>query len=770
MAQGSADKAEHHAGLVLYRLSPTTGAAEVLLFNDAHDPLPADSLTLNPRIAHAATLDTGEGKSRSGLWRHGGIYLPVRRPPDSCARRQVGELTGLAPKDYMVEDDFRVEIKYLADTRPKRVVYLLAHVSDQARIVPAGEGISFAWLPVQSALDKSMFRSMHDVLRKAFEYIEKVRAARVPPPGAILGTGGSHHFRTPHELDQRFLRSMNLGSLEGQFSRHPSPTHSPGQQQWGERPGDEERYSPGPRVGGSEPPSGTAESTLYKTRLCERFENEGHCSFSSKCSFAHGLYELRERPLHHSRNGGPSQAGPASENRLFKTKLCDRFAREGTCGYGSACNFAHGEAELRERPSPPFGRTHSRDGEDGDSATWASSLPRPGGERKSRPPSEECQLRPESPGLLVMKHHPGTYAFKMRLNSEKDQTVAATTSAAGPVESGSGVRRSPARPTEADSQLANHADGSYRQATPGSTRGDVDAGSGTKGLTSAAASNMRSSGRGDARKNVSLKELLSQEKTEQDRAWVQVVEYFGDEQEKVSRPPPKVQQRKPPSKEEQLAAELKEFMTGSLATLQSAGPGPEQQKLFAAEIKARETADSDGMCLCSTEVTRIEFRNDLSKPQLFNVLVPSLCDAPESFAKNLKLRMQLMKTVSVFQAICEQLSALLSLALHGEGVSTYSLYFIASSPCTSLPRRYQFVRSTADQTAWINAWERWLAKNPVFLPRSAAVFKFFYDVELVEEDAFLMWHAGPVAAGGSAEVREKVRPFIEWLQSAEEED
>jgi butyrate response factor 1 len=37
-------------------------------------------------------------------------------------------------------------------------------------------------------------------------------------------------------------------------------------------------------------------------------------------------------------------------NPLRKTSLCDNFEKSGVCPYGDACDFAHGEAELRDKP------------------------------------------------------------------------------------------------------------------------------------------------------------------------------------------------------------------------------------------------------------------------------------------------------------------------------------------------------------------------------------------------------------------------------------
>ncbi|KAJ2452413.1 hypothetical protein EV183_002928 [Coemansia sp. RSA 2336] len=77
----------------------------------------------------------------------------------------------------------------------------------------------------------------------------------------------------------------------------------------------------------------------YKTKLCEKFSQEGSCPYGHKCVFAHGQDELRVR----------EQAPRVKQNAnpLYKTRLCQRFTEQGACPYGERCQFAHGDEELR---------------------------------------------------------------------------------------------------------------------------------------------------------------------------------------------------------------------------------------------------------------------------------------------------------------------------------------------------------------------------------------------------------------------------------------
>ncbi|ORX72279.1 hypothetical protein DL89DRAFT_216496, partial [Linderina pennispora] len=65
---------------------------------------------------------------------------------------------------------------------------------------------------------------------------------------------------------------------------------------------------------------------LYKTKMCDKYQRDGECPYGIKCVFAHGEHELRSRE-------------PA--NPLYKTQMCQRFTELGECPYGEKCQFAH---------------------------------------------------------------------------------------------------------------------------------------------------------------------------------------------------------------------------------------------------------------------------------------------------------------------------------------------------------------------------------------------------------------------------------------------
>lgn len=75
---------------------------------------------------------------------------------------------------------------------------------------------------------------------------------------------------------------------------------------------------------------------LYKTEVCRSWQDYQMCPYGAKCQFAHGDAELRQVERH----------------RKYKTKKCKKFHSEGVCPFGSRCIFIHEEDE-RELPNSP---------------------------------------------------------------------------------------------------------------------------------------------------------------------------------------------------------------------------------------------------------------------------------------------------------------------------------------------------------------------------------------------------------------------------------
>lgn len=94
-----------------------------------------------------------------------------------------------------------------------------------------------------------------------------------------------------------------------------------------------------------------------KTRLCDFYARDGSCRNGSECRFAHGEHELAPVTF---RGLAPSPVDVTGGLSNFKTQLCTHYQKDGCCKFGERCMFAHGEGELRPRgmaPSPTAPRT-----------------------------------------------------------------------------------------------------------------------------------------------------------------------------------------------------------------------------------------------------------------------------------------------------------------------------------------------------------------------------------------------------------------------------
>jgi len=88
----------------------------------------------------------------------------------------------------------------------------------------------------------------------------------------------------------------------------------------------------------------------YKSTLCRNWAT-GQCTYGAACQFAHGEGELRRDSIANGNGGGPPvigpQGAPGRQGPSYKTTICKSWAESGSCPYGGACLFAHGEGEKR---------------------------------------------------------------------------------------------------------------------------------------------------------------------------------------------------------------------------------------------------------------------------------------------------------------------------------------------------------------------------------------------------------------------------------------
>ncbi|RIB28018.1 hypothetical protein C2G38_2060507 [Gigaspora rosea] len=612
-----------------------------------------------------------------------------------CALRNTIEITGLSVKDLRIEEGFRAEITYLSGTRPKRVVYYLAQVSDHARVYTSGEGLHFAWLPLNQAAEKVLYKSMQEVIKQASAFVENNKPPKNSEPqrsrveknqinsDRLESKMKNLNFAIPLD-SQRQAMSRQLGREQRQQHNRPekngngfsSPLHSP--------------VMP-------------FENPLYKTRLCERFETERFCPYGSKCTFAHGTAELRERPPGEEKVDVPPTAKDGPDNPLYKTRLCERFMKENFCQYGPKCNFAHGENELRERPNT------------------GQNSPEPHPPYSPHPPHP-----PHPPHSHGKYQHPHYRQNNLNENNESEKRIFPSNpsiggvfrseiqngifsrisilSASDSIHSAATSPRTEGTQSEKVDQLHNEArkfeDETEEVSKVSEQKAEID----SKPLDEEVNDQKNSSVHTNSfNKNVTVtKRRTGKDILDDEKPWMQVVELSNIEREQLGKikktdNTATVDKR---SNEEVLITDLKRFFIQS----------SEQNKPISEEIK---------------EITLIETRKDLSKSQLFNVLLPSMYDDAtwETVNKDLTRKEKLFKT---------------------------------------------FVRSSQDQVIFLRSWDKFITqRNTSLLPKAPLLFKAFYDNDYVEEDSVLEWYD---QAKDSSDVKKKCEVFVNWLKNAEEEE
>ncbi|KAJ3054445.1 hypothetical protein HK097_001786 [Rhizophlyctis rosea] len=498
---------------------------------------------------------------------------------------------------------------------------------------------------LELACEKVVYKGMQDVLKQAAAYIEekRSRSLHLPP---------SNHGRTSsgERVDRHASRSPGI---DDSTRRTGSPARSRndngrgmvlgpnGSKSWrsdraaGAKPGWEDDMRAALPRGqidkGSNSNQSNSENALYKTRLCERFETEGFCPYGNRCTFAHGTVELRIRPTFGGNSGGNGEVekrdGP--ENPLYKTRLCERFMREGFCQYGPRCNFAHSPTELRDRPN------HGKDS-DGE---LPEHRPREPLVRRSTEHSREAspQRRPprtESPPVEVRE-----------VKNERDLPPATKPVATPP-------------PAPAPAQAPTQAPVPVRART---------------------------------NESVSFKDLLRPEAANYDKAWVRSVQVSDDEREKL------VSKKK------------------DTTSVQQA-----QEEKYVAEVQQKLTETTD-MAIRIREITRLEFKHDWSKQQLFSALVPAYFK--EEYSENV-----LKENLKVFK---------------------------------------EFVRNVQDQSMFLRSFEKTAARYPKIMAKAQVIIRDFYANDIVEEEQVLQWASEELKDG---ELKKRIKAFIDWLETAEEED
>ncbi|RWR94014.1 zinc finger CCCH domain-containing protein 14-like protein [Cinnamomum micranthum f. kanehirae] len=88
-------------------------------------------------------------------------------------------------------------------------------------------------------------------------------------------------------------------------------------------------YVPGGRQGEGSLELEVYNQGMFKTELCNKWQETGTCPYGDHCQFAHGIGELR----------------PVIRHPRYKTEVCRMVLAGDTCPYGHRCHFRHALTE-----------------------------------------------------------------------------------------------------------------------------------------------------------------------------------------------------------------------------------------------------------------------------------------------------------------------------------------------------------------------------------------------------------------------------------------
>ncbi|KAJ2076703.1 hypothetical protein H4R24_005553 [Coemansia sp. RSA 988] len=731
------------AGLLIYRISPRK-PIEYLLLNDSLD-------------------------------NHRHWYPPKGKRIGSedelkCALRETLDLTGLGANDLVADSAFRGELKYVDGIKPKQVVYFLARLAVPSRhnvIRSDGVGMKHQWCTLDQALEKAVFQSMQNILTLAEGYIEDMRDKILASSGGrgrwqqgavddnsreMRGNGARPH---PHQYDQAENGRLPNGEGAGesgwrparadmarvedsfqQISIHDASTQRGSTRGPGDRP---PPLSPSQWRDGVD---GAGQLTRrpqdnprYKTKLCEKFEQEGECPYNNKCVFAHGRDELRVREPTSTRNyeeqtreqpnppyqrSQPSSAGIRyNTNPLYKTRLCQRFAEQGECPYFEKCQFAHGEAELRVPPESqprtprdsqsPLRTPGSIDhpvaglgrGNGGHAQMWRRGQLEP---ENAHVPRLVKNISWSNTGALLVSESPGL---------DEDSVVEPPAYQLPPSQplsdeypTGLEVRALHAVPLATPMP--------QRIPVPSNTRSNANARPAVAASNNGSNTNDGSNGPTNSAKKPQHEARPNAIKGNKngEKPWIKVVEVTDRDLKQMGSP--LVDNSSDAAQQKQAkAAELEGRLARELAATLARGNAAGNELTQHATFK---------------EITHLEFRNNLTKQQLLNIVISALFASSEA------------KGVSD------------AIARNAELMS-------------------KIVSKQQDQTLMLNAWQQLLAegKNASLWQRKASeLLGALYNESLLDEEVFLQWFSKKNGEDCGPEIL-SMKPFAHWLATAEEE-
>ncbi|CAO3661681.1 unnamed protein product [Rhizopus stolonifer] len=597
--------------------------------------------------------------------------------------KETFEVTGLRPNELRIEEGFAIELRYLSGTRAKKVKYHLAQLIDHhTRLLSNAEGIHMQWFNQATVSDKVIFKSMQDALRHAQTFIE------------------AKHLRPQRKRQPDLYK--NAESQVEQRQQVEQQQRNPTQQM-------------------------SAESNpLYKTRLCERFETEGSCPYGPKCNFAHGIDELRGKTEPRFEKEEVTTDG----NQLFKTKLCEKFMRERFCQYGPKCHFAHGEVELKERPMKAVEQRCDESSDIDNEMHYGNNNRHNKYNEPSRP--SENNWRNNQPVIGDRDTHWRSRVDhsqvagdregqrKNKFDANREGSWRNRMGSPAPTDSISSA-------TEKFNQLNSSLSDEDTQSLNWKTAGPMGKDDGNIALKPTVEELKRPKlTEQQCRTPKPNKKIASASLASDEKSWMKIVKLSREEQEELE---------SDSAAKGNIASAGNTTMNFSNGTSQRKAASPNKTAQIEAIIsdlkkfflKPVTTINTKGTLMEDVkEVTRIEMRNDLSKSQLFYILLVCLLEdvsETSNILSILKSRDHLFKT---------------------------------------------FVKNGADQLLLLKAWEQFVnQRKPVMINKTVIALSHWYDCEMIDDEVFIRWY-NTLGKGNSLE--RKSEKFIEWLNEEDEED
>ncbi|KAJ2066639.1 hypothetical protein GGH13_005639 [Coemansia sp. S155-1] len=750
------------AGFIVYRISPRK---------------PIEYLLLNNSYEHRAHWYPPKGKRNSN------------EDELKAAVRETFAQTELQSQDYVTDSAFRAELKYVDGIKPKQVVYFLARFAPSPTVTSHlcdSSGLKYQWCALGQALDKVVFQSMQNILTQAEDYIEGIREE-------ILTGNSRTRWQNEGDDERRTYRGEqnengastwrtsrdDAGGIDGRFKKMSVNDGQRGPRNYGDRDQQPQQPAQGQWKeasggGSSRDNSGSSQqrrpqdNPLYKTRLCEKFEQEGECPYNQKCVFAHGAAELRVRenaPANEPRSNlnerqrdyaspvspyqrqhqqqqshqynqqqqpqyyqqprqhQQSMLSPQSQqfqqsarvsqnpglkfnsNPLYKTRLCQRFTEQGDCPYNDKCQFAHGDQELRVAPDQP-----------------AQPQPQLKSPRESQypprtPTDQSSNGFNRGPFDMPQAWRKGQFdgasersqAPRLVKNMSWSNTGAVAVSGESPSFSDDGsLEPPPGYPLSNRQSKTMDANDDEAKATPLAAPlitpapQKIPAPASTK----AAPTNIGNTATTKRQQEPRSGSLKSESGGE--RPWLKVVELSTEEMQQMGSPlvdtaPVDTTKQKQPSKTVSLESRLTKELT---------------------EFFAKEPTPQAAL----KEITHVEFRNNLTKQQLLNICIATLF------------------------APCKGLGVSDAISKHVELLS-------------------KVVSKQQDQAFMLNAWLRLMAEDEhaaAWQKKASEILGALYKESLLDEEVFTKWFDGKHSEDHGPAIA-SMQPFAHWLATAEEE-